>query len=268
VSAVALQHVTVELLGAKVVDDISLEARSGGWLTLVGPNGAGKTTLLRAISGSVGYRGQIRLDDAPLAGRRARQLARTVAVVPQQPIRPEGMAVLDYVLLGRTPYVPYFGVETATDVAVVEDLLDTLDLRPLAGRTVSSLSGGEFQRAVLARALAQQAPVLLLDEPTSALDLGHAQQVLELVDELRRDRELTVIAALHDLTTAGQFSDRIAMLVDGRVVADGAPADVLTEELITCHYGARVQIVNDPQAGILVVPVRAARVAAVPEQST
>jgi iron complex transport system ATP-binding protein len=167
------------------------------------------------------------------------------------------MCVFDYVLLGRTPYVSYFGVETSADVAVVADVLETLELGALADRPVTSLSGGEFQRAVLARALAQQAPVLLLDEPTSSLDLGHIQQVLELVDRLRRDRELTVVAALHDLTTAAQFSDRLALLVDGRLVAEGTPDEVLTREVIEAQYGARVRVVTDPEAGLIVVPVRA-----------
>jgi iron complex transport system ATP-binding protein len=167
------------------------------------------------------------------------------------------MSVFDYVLLGRTPYVSYFGVETSADVALVADVLETLELAALAGRPVTSLSGGEFQRAVLARALAQQAPVLLLDEPTSSLDLGHIQQVLELVDRLRRDRELTVVAALHDLTTAAQFSDRLALLVEGRLVAEGPPDEVLTREVIEAQYGARVRVVTDPQAGLIVVPVRA-----------
>jgi len=153
--------------------------------------------------------------------------------------------------------VSYLGVESMADLAVTMELLDTLELRTLAPRPVRSLSGGEFQRAVLARALAQQAPLLLLDEPTTSLDLGHAQQVLELVDELRRERELTVVSALHDLTTAAQFSDRLVLLVAGQVVADGTAAEVLTEELILAHYGARVRIVASPEAAVVVVPLRA-----------
>jgi iron complex transport system ATP-binding protein len=164
--------------------------------------------------------------------------------------------VLDYVLLGRTPYVPYLGIESATDLTVVADLLDTLELRELADRPVTSLSSGEFQRAVLARALAQEAPLLLLDEPTSSLDLGHAQQVLELVDQMRSRRGLTVVSALHDLTTAGQYADRLVLLVGGSVVAEGPAPEVLTEELIATHYGASVRVVDDPAGGIVVIPTR------------
>ncbi|NEE02522.1 ABC transporter ATP-binding protein [Phytoactinopolyspora halotolerans] len=228
-------------------------------MTLVGPNGGGKSTLLRAVAGSVDYDGDIEFAGTQLRGMRSRGRARTVAVVPQEPARPAGMTVLDYVLLGRTPYVSYLGVESAEDLTVVGELLETLELSALAYRAVTSLSGGEFQRAVLARALAQQAPLLLLDEPTSSLDLGHAQQVLELVDELRGERGLTVVSALHDLTMAGQFADHLVLLAGGRVAAQGAAHDVLTEELLGAHYGARVRILADPQGGVVVVPLREAR---------
>ncbi len=255
-SSLTVSQVSVDLLGARVLRDVSLTVPAGHWVTLVGPNGAGKTTLLRAITGAVAHSGSIRLDDRDVGKLGQRERARTIAVVPQQPVRPDGMTVLDYVLLGRTPYVSYFGVETAADVGVVAELLETLELAELAARQVTSLSGGEFQRAVLARALAQQAPILLLDEPTTSLDLGHVQQVLELVDRLRRDRELTVVAALHDLTTAAQFSDRVALLVGGRLVTEGAPDEVLTREVIEAQYGAKVRVLADPEAGLIVVPVR------------
>ncbi|SDT69035.1 iron complex transport system ATP-binding protein [Jiangella sp. DSM 45060] len=251
-----VEGVGVTLLERRVVDDVSLSVPAGTWVTLVGPNGAGKSTLLRAVSGAVEHAGVIAFDGVEVARLRSRERAQLVAVVPQDPARPDGMTVLDYVLLGRTPYVPYLGTESAEDLAVAGELLDTLELRALSDRMVTELSGGEFQRSVLARALAQQAPVLLLDEPTSSLDLGHAQQVLELVDELRASRGLTVVSALHDLTTAGQFADHLVLLVDGRVVAQGSAQEVLTEELIRDHYGARVRVVTDPHGGVVVVPLR------------
>jgi iron complex transport system ATP-binding protein len=255
-SGLTIARVSVALLGRTVVDDVTLTIPAGSWLTLVGPNGAGKSTLLRAVAGSVAHDGRIEFDDTRLRSLRSRERARSVAVVPQEPARPDGMAVLDYVLLGRTPYVPYLGIESATDLTVVADLLDTLELRELADRPVTSLSSGEFQRAVLARALAQEAPLLLLDEPTSSLDLGHAQQVLELVDQMRSRRGLTVVSALHDLTTAGQYADRLVLLVGGSVVAEGPAPEVLTEELIATHYGASVRVVDDPAGGIVVIPTR------------
>lgn len=251
-----LSDVTVELLGKRVVDGVTLAVPAGSWVTVVGPNGAGKSTLLRAVSGTAEAAGSISFGGRAMSEMRSRQRARTVAVVPQEPTRPDGMTVVDYVLLGRTPYVPYLGVESAHDLEVVHGLLGTLELDDFADRPVTSLSGGEFQRAVLARALAQEAPLLLLDEPTSSLDLGHVQQVLNLVDRLRVERGLTVVSALHDLTTAGQFAEQIVLIVDGRVVAEGPAREVLTEDVIAAHYGARVRVIDDPDDGVIVIPVR------------
>ncbi len=140
-------------------------------------------------------------------------------MVPQIAVIPQGMRVLDYVLLGRTPYLAPWGAEGPEDVTLVERILGDLDLDGFGAREVAALSGGERQRVVLARALAQQARVLLLDEPTTALDIGHQQQVLELVDRLRQERGIAVVGAMHDLTLAGQFADRLMLLVDGAVVA-------------------------------------------------
>jgi iron complex transport system ATP-binding protein len=179
-----------------------------------------------------------------------------VATVPQSPAVPPGMAVLDYVLLGRTPHLRPLGRESQADLVTVDDVLHRLDLVPLAGRALETLSGGERQRAFLARTLAQGAPLLLLDEPTSALDIGHQQDVLDLVDELRAEAGLTVLATMHDLSLAGEYADRMVLLAAGTVVAAGSPRGVLTEELLSTHYGARVRVIDGGQ-GPLIVPVRA-----------
>ncbi len=255
-TGVELRGVSVDLDGRPVLRDLDLTVPGGARLGLIGPNGSGKTTLLRAIAGLVPCRGRIRVGDAPPGSLSRRELARRIALVPQSPAVPAGMTVTDYVLLGRTPYIPYLGSETRRDLAIVADVLDHLDLGAFAGRALDSLSGGERQRAVLARALAQQAPVLLLDEPTTGLDVGHQQQVLELVDTLRRDLELTVVSAMHDLTLAGQFADRLVLLDGGRVAAAGPARAVLTEEVIARHYHASVRVLEDPGGGVVVVPVR------------
>ena len=252
-TALALEQVTVELGGHAVVDGVSFAVGHGEWVALIGPNGAGKTTLLRAVAGLVGHRGGIAIDGEPVRRLGRRELARRVAVVPQVPLMPAGMSVREYVLLGRTPYVSYAGRESRGDLAATEQALTRLDLGDLAGRELGTLSGGERQRAVLARALSQDAPLLLLDEPTSALDAGRQQEALELIDALRLDAGLTVLAAMHDLTIAGQYASRLLLLSGGRNVAQGAPAEVLTEPLIAEHYGARVRILED----LAVVPVRA-----------
>ena len=248
----ALERVRVELGGRAVVDGVSFAVGHGEWVAVIGPNGAGKTTVLRAVAGLVGHDGSIAVDGEPVRRLGRRELARRVAVVPQVPLMPGGMAVREYVLLGRTPYVSYAGRESRRDLAATEEALSRLDLGALADRQLDTLSGGERQRAVLARALAQEAPLLLLDEPTSALDAGRQQEAMELIDGLRLDAGLTVVAAMHDLTLAGQYASRLLLLSGGRIVAQGAPAEVLTEPLIAEHYGARVRILD----GLAVVPVR------------
>ena len=250
-TALALERVTVELGGRNVVESVSFAVERGEWVTMIGPNGAGKTSLVRAIAGLVPYRGEIRLDGRSTHRLRRREVARRVAVVPQSPLMPSGMTVQEYVLLGRTPYVSYVGNEGRSDVAAAEAASARLDLAELLDRELGTLSGGERQRVVLARTLAQDAPLLLLDEPTSALDAGRQQEVLELIDSLRLDVGLTVLSSMHDLTLAGLYAPRLLLLANGRIVADGAPEEVLTAHLIGEHYGARVRVIDGA-----VVPVR------------
>jgi len=253
---VAFESVSVELGGAAVLRDVSGRVEPGEWLTVIGPNGAGKSTLLRALMRLVKATGSITLDGVETARMRARDLARRLALVPQTPAMPVAMTVSEYVLLGRTPHLGYLAREGNGDRELAAEALHRLDLDAFAGRRLGTLSGGEQQRAVLARALAHRAPVLLLDEPTASLDIGRSQDVLELVDELRRQEGLTVVATMHELTLAGQYADRLLLLDRGRVVAAGGPRDVLTEELVARHYGASVRIVEDGDTGLVVVPAR------------
>ena len=254
-TAVELRGVDVSLDGHEIVRAVDLSVAEGEWVTVIGPNGAGKSTLLRAIGGLVRWQGAIDLFGRPATALGRRERARLVAVVPQDPVVPPGMVVVDYVLLGRTPYIPPLGRESAADLAAVDAVLERLDLAGFAGRRLESLSGGERQRVFLARALAQGAKLLLLDEPTTALDIGHQQEVLELVDQLRRDAGLTVLATMHDLSIAGEYADRMVLLAAGRVVAAGPPREVLTQALLAEHYRARVRVI-DGEHGPLVVPVR------------
>ena len=255
-TAIALDRLSVSLGGAQVLREVSTTVADGEWVAVIGPNGAGKTTLLRAISSLVDYEGRIELLGEDLARLPHRERARRVALVAQLPTMPPEMSVREYVLLGRTPYIGYLGTERRSDHDVVDAALERLELTPFAARRLGSLSGGERQRAVLARALAQDAPLLLLDEPTSALDVGRQQQALEIVDDLRATEGLTVLSAMHDLTLAGQYADRLLLLDRGRIVADGDAHHVLTRALIAEHYQAEVRIVGDPESGLVVVPVR------------
>jgi iron complex transport system ATP-binding protein len=256
VTALALDAVSVTLGGARIVDRLSCTVERGEWVALIGPNGAGKTTALRAIAGLLQYEGDVGVlaRDARTLARK--ELARQIALVPQVPVIPGDISVRAYVLLGRTPHLGYFGSEGRADQRAVDAALEQLDLVPFAERRLDTLSGGERQRATLARALAQDAPVLLLDEPTASLDMGRQQQVLEIVDRLRARRGLTVLSTMHDLTLAGQYADRLLLLDGGRLVAAGTADEVLTRALITEHYGAEVEVVDAPGSGFVVVPVR------------
>ncbi|MGH2784915.1 MAG: ABC transporter ATP-binding protein [Actinomycetota bacterium] len=254
----AARDLTVTLGGRRILAGVSLDVGAGEWVGIIGPNGAGKSTLLRALAGLVPASGEVLLDGRDATTMRPRDRARCVAIVSQRPLLPDAMTVAEYVLLGRAPYVSYFGSEARADVEAVAAALARLDISAFAERPLGTLSGGEQQRAVLARALAQAAPTLLLDEGTSALDVGAQQQVLEIVSELRAEQRLTVLSAMHDLTLAGQFTDRVALLSRGEIVADGSPSEVITADRVRAHYGAEVRVTHGPD-GLIVSPVRSRR---------
>ncbi|MFC4048416.1 ABC transporter ATP-binding protein [Actinomadura syzygii] len=243
---VEVNGLDVALGGRPVLKGVSLTVPAGSWTAIIGPNGAGKSTLLRAVLGLVPSHGEITVAGSGLEGLKPRQRARLIAYAPQSPSVPAGMTVFDYTLLGRSPYIPHLGRESARDRAITAEVLDRLDLTRFASRPLEHLSGGERQRAVLARALAQQTRVLLLDEPTTALDIGHQQQVMELVDQLRLSDGLTVVTTIHDLTLAGQYADDLVLLSSGEVAAAGSPEEVLTREAIEEHFDARVHVAPGP----------------------
>lgn len=244
--------------GREVLHGVDLDIEAGEWVAVIGPNGSGKSTLLRALAGTIPATGNVEVGGITAAGTPRRRMARLMAMVPQNPVIPQAMAVIDYVLLGRTPYIPLWGTESAADLEVAHRVIKELDLDGMAERLLGSLSGGELQRVVLARALAQEAPVILLDEPTTALDIGHQQQVLELVDSLRVANRMAVLAAMHDLTLAAQYADRIMLLSRGRAEASGPAAAVLTVERVAEHYGAEVSVLRLPGGELVVVPRRPA----------
>jgi len=243
VSTIELADVSVRLGGRRVVDGVSASVERGEWVALIGPNGAGKTTLLRAIARLVPYEGSIELDGRPTGRLGRSELARLLAVVPQEPATPPWMTVGEYVLLGRTPHLGALAKESGRDRDAAARALDRLELLDLRERRLGTLSGGEKQRVVVARALAQEARIVLLDEPTASLDIGHQQQALELLDLLRAESGLTLVAAMHDLTLAAQYADRMLLLESGRIAADGPPGDVLTQDALALHYEAAVDVV-------------------------
>ena len=255
-SSLVLARLSVRYGKRTVVHEFSATVKPGDWLCLIGPNGAGKSSILRAITGLASHSGDVSVDGSPLKLRSPRRRAELVAYVPQSPSLPAEMSAFDYVLLGRNPYISYFGTETAHDRSMVANVLGRLDMLDFADRSLGSLSGGEQQRLVIARALAQEAPILLLDEPTSSLDIGHQQQALELVDRLRHEHGLTVISAMHDLTLAGLYADRLALLHEGHMVMSGTAAQVLRAETLAEFYGVSVSVHHEPDGTVVVVPRR------------
>jgi iron complex transport system ATP-binding protein len=218
----------VRLRRTEVLHGIDLQLEAGEWLGVIGPNGAGKSTLLKALAGVVRHTGTLQVGSGPRATR--------IALMPQAPLLPEGMSVVEYVLLGRTVHLGWLRGETRRDRRIAAEVIGRLGLDELADRPVTSLSGGEAQRAVVARALAQQTRILLLDEPTSALDMGHQAEVLSLVDDLRRQDGISVIAAMHDLGSAARHADRLQLLAAGSTEAVGTPGQVLDPAVLTRVY--------------------------------
>lgn len=242
---IEVNDLRVELSGRTVVDGVTFAVDRRNWLALVGPNGAGKTTTLRAVARLLSFHGEVRVAGRRVREMRRRELATLIAYVPQQPVFPPDMRVADYALLGRTPHLGPLRGPSQRDRDICSQVLSRLRLSEYAERTLATLSGGERQRLVLARALAQQAPILLLDEPTSALDLGRRVDAMELVDELRLERDLTIVTVVHDLTLAGQFADTLALLHEGRLVAAGTPSQVLRADVLADVYDATIHVVDD-----------------------
>ncbi len=233
----------------RVLQDVSLELQSGQVLALIGPNGAGKSTLVRAVSGVIPVQaGKVQVDGMNLLALPAMQRARFLAVVPQAVAMPPAFSAWETVLLGRTPYLNFLGQISEKDEQIARLALERVDALDLADRRVGELSGGEQQRVLLARALAQSTPILLLDEPTVHLDLQHQVSLMETVCSLAHSDNLAVLVALHDLNLAAIYADRVALLVAGEVKATGTVREVLTPELISVAYHLPVRVVPHPFA--------------------
>lgn len=239
----------------RVLEGISLEVAAGEMVALLGPNGSGKSTLLNLLGGVLGGRGgrltgELRLDGSSLAQLPPRDRARRIALVPQTVPIPFAFTVREWVSLGRTPYLSPFGGEREADRAAVEQALEAAQVAALADRLIGEVSGGERQRAALALALAQEPSVLLLDEATAHLDLQHQLSLLQLVRRLNREQGLTVLAAIHDPNLAALWFDRLLLLHERRIVADGTPDAVLRSELLEQVFHTRVQVLRHPTADV------------------
>jgi iron complex transport system ATP-binding protein len=240
-----------------VVDDLDLGIEAGTVTTIIGPNGCGKSTLLRALGRLLKPSGgEVLLDGKRIDKMPSKEVARILGVLPQAPTAPEGLTVADLVARGRHPHQTWYRQWSSDDEAAVGEALSMTGLLDLGDRPLDELSGGQRQRAWISMALAQGTDLLLLDEPTTFLDLAHQIEVLELVRRLHRELGRTVVMVLHDLNLAARYADRLVAMRDGKVVAAGAPADVLTEGLLAEVFELEAKVIEDPVAGTpLVIPI-------------
>ncbi|MFQ5909957.1 MAG: ABC transporter ATP-binding protein [Thermoplasmata archaeon] len=245
----------------RVLDEVTFDVPSGTIFGVVGPNGSGKTTLIRCISRVLEpARGALWLDERALSEMRFRDVARNVGVVPQTTRPGFAFTAYEIVSMGRTPYIGRLQVETREDLDVIREAMQSTDCWQLRSRSFYELSGGEQQRVVIARALAQDPRVLLLDEPTSHLDLGYQLEIMDVIERMAEKRDLIVIAIFHDLNLAARFCRNIALLNRGKIEEVGATFDVLTNENIERVYGVRVAVEKSPATGFTTITPIGARV--------
>ncbi|WP_353988115.1 ABC transporter ATP-binding protein [Ruicaihuangia caeni] len=251
------EGLTLAYEGRPVISELTLTIEPGAVTVIVGANGSGKSTLLRGLARLLKpVAGEVRLDGRQLRREPGRRLARVLGILPQSPVAPEGVTVRDLVARGRHPHQRFMQTWSSADAAAVAAALRSTGLEPLAHRRVDELSGGQRQRAWIAMALAQDPDILLLDEPTTFLDVMHQLEVLDLLHEANRTRGTTVVMVLHDLNLAARYADRLVVMAGGGVLAEGAPRDVISTELVREAFGLDARIVDDPVCGApMVVPI-------------
>lgn len=251
------RKLTLAYDSAPVIQDLNLDIPVGQMTALVGPNGCGKSTLLRGLARLLKPRsGTVYLDGASIFKLSTKEVAKQLGILPQGPVTPEGLSVRDLVAQGRYPHQSWLQQWSKTDEWMVQQALTTTGITDLADRPLETLSGGQRQRAWIAMALAQDTEILLLDEPTTFLDLAHQVEVLDLLSDLNQTQGRTIVMVLHDLNQACRYADHLVAVQQGRIFAQGVPAQVLTEEMVRQVFGLECRIVADPVAGTpLCIPV-------------
>ncbi|TWV48119.1 ABC transporter ATP-binding protein [Streptomyces misionensis] len=268
VNRLSAEHVTLAYDQRVIAEELSVEIPDRSFTVIVGPNACGKSTLLRALSRMLKPdRGRVLLDGQAIQSLPAKQVARTLGLLPQSAVAPDGITVADLVGRGRYPHQGLLRQWSAEDERVVQESMRQTGVDALADRYVDELSGGQRQRVWIAMALAQQTPLLLLDEPTTYLDIQHQIDVLDLCAELHETQGRTLVAVLHDLNHAARYATHLIALRDGEVIAEGAPHDIVTADLVERVFGLKCKVIEDPETGTpLIVPAarkaRAQRVTA------
>jgi iron complex transport system ATP-binding protein len=257
VADLVIKGISLSYNHVPVVKDLSFQLRSGELVGLIGPNGCGKTSIIKALSRILPPRsGRIILDGQDLTRFSHIDLARAVGVVPQNPALPSTFTVTEIVLLGRNPHLGWLGSESARDLAMVREAMEVTGLAGFAERKIGELSGGERQRVTVARVLAQEPRVILMDEPTANLDINHQITILDLMTSLCAEKKLVVLIALHDLNLAAQYCDRLLLLKEGQLYAEGTPREVITGSNIRAVYGEGSAVYPHPENQLPMVLLR------------
>jgi iron complex transport system ATP-binding protein len=244
---IQVEHLDKRFDGRQVLCDIGFEVKPGEFFGIIGPNGSGKSTLLRLLSGvDPASAGTIKLQGKSIAAYSRKELARWLAVLQQDALPPIGFTVREVVEMGRYPFQSWLGEDTDDAPALVDEIIEKLDLGPLLERTIELLSGGERQRVALGKVMAQQPSLLMLDEPTTFLDIGYQIQMMDYIKGWQRETSLTVVAVLHDLNLAAQYCNRLLVVHEGRLAAIGTPEEIIKSELIAQVYGTEPIVLKHP----------------------
>ncbi len=253
-TSVRLENIEFSYGKLPVIRGITTDFIDGELVSIVGPNGAGKTTLLKIISGLIQpAQGEVDILGEQIGQISSKERGKLICSVPQNPKLPSDMKLIDFVLLGRNAHLNLTRWESDQDIQKAMTAMRLTDIEELAERNLGQISGGELQRGMLAMAITQESPVMLLDEPTSNLDLSHQSKVLNLISKMHNEKNRTTIMAIHDLTLAAQYSTRMILISEGVIFADGKPTEVLTESNIAATYGADVVIIPHPKGGSPVI---------------
>ena len=247
---IAVSQLDYAYHGHAVLRDVSLTLEPGTFTAIIGPNGAGKSTLLKLITGSLSLQsGEVRIDGQPLAGHDHKTLARTMAYVAQSFESAFDFTAYEIVAMGRFPYQTAFGGDSQRDREIIREKMEATGVWSFRERRLTELSGGERQRLILSSALAQEPRILLLDEPTTALDIKHQMQFYTILEDLCRDQQMTILTVTHDLNLASRFVERLVVMKDGQIAADGNPAAVLTSDTLLTVYEVEAEVIPHPQDG-------------------
>lgn len=249
-SVIDIREVSLQYGDRQVIKKVSVQIEQGEFFVIIGPNGAGKTTLLKALSGLHPLeRGDIHVHQRPISDYSKKELARTLALVPQQVNADFPFTVAETVLMGRYPHLGLLAVEGKKDLDLAAQAMEFTEVIHLADRRLGQLSGGERQRVIIARAICQQSKVLLLDEPTASLDPAHQLRIMDLMERLRQEAQVTIVMVSHDLNLASGYADRLLLLKEGEVENVGAPQQVLTGEQLSKSYGCTLLVDENPLVG-------------------